>query len=193
MALKHFEEAVGKENMRHLRKGKATKKVIAVLISMVLMTTGCSTASLENTGKEIQDTIDDLASSDNKYVKMVKGGYRVDNPDLTYEKAFSDFFSTPRWNYFESEDGKNIVEFTGDCTYQDTVVKARIQFVVDEENGTFEATYLALNEVPQNMLFLAGLMSAVFESEESTADEMGYSDNNNAQNEIDEELDAVPD
>lgn len=71
---------------------------------------------------------------------MVKGEYRADAPDVTYEDAFTSFFATPRWKYFESEDGQDVVEFTGDCTYQDVPVKARIQFVVDEENGIFGTT-----------------------------------------------------
>ena len=168
------------------------KKMIVVLVSAILLVTGCSAASLENAGKEIQDTIDDLEDSNNKYVKMVKGGYREDNPDLTYDQAFSSFFGTPRWNYFEGEDGQDVVEFTGDCTYQDVAVKARIQFVVDEENGTFEATYLAFNEVPQNMLVLAALMEKVFEETETMPQEIQDFDDNSMQFETDIQDVALP-
>lgn len=50
----------------------------------------------------------------------------------------------------------------------DAAVKARIQFVIDEENETFQATYLAFNEVPQNVLTLAVLIEKTFEVNEST-------------------------
>lgn len=163
------------------------KKLIILLLSVAVTVTGCSATSLENTGKEIKDTIDDFTDSDNKYVKMVKGGYRENNPDLTYGQAFSDFFGTPRWHYFLSDEGDDVVEFTGDCTYQDVAVKARIQFIVDEENGTFEIAYFDLNEVPQNMLTLASLMANVFGYEESTLGEVAYSDNSILQNEADKD------
>lgn len=50
----------------------------------------------------------------------------------------------------------------------DAAVKARIQFVIDEENETFQATYLTFNEVPQNVLTLAVLIEKTFEVNEST-------------------------
>ncbi len=144
------------------------KKIIAILVASMMLLTSCSTATLDGAGKEVEDTITNVTDADNQYVRMVKGGYRVDDPDLTYEDAFTAFFGTPRWKYFESEDGQDVVEFTGDCTYQDVPVKARIQFVVDEENGTFEATYLALNEVPQDALTLAAVISKAFEEAETS-------------------------
>lgn len=146
------------------------KKIFVLcLVAVLLLLSGCSTSTVEGAGKEVEDAITNITDADNKYVQMVKGGYREGNPDLTYDDAFNAFFGTPRWKYFKGEDEQDVVEFTGDCTYQDTPVKARIQFVVDEENGTFEATYLAFNEVPQNMLMLSGLIETVFsEADEST-------------------------
>ena len=142
------------------------KKIIALLTAIMLLLSACSSATLDGAGKELEDTIANATDADNKYVQMVKGGYRPDDPDVTYEDAFTSFFGTPRWKYFESEDGQDVVEFTGDCTYQDVPVKARIQFVVDEENGTFEASYLAFNEVPQDALTLAAVISKAFEEYE---------------------------
>jgi hypothetical protein len=120
---------------------------------------------LDNASKELEDTIANAADSDNKYVLMVRNGYRENDPSITYDTAFSSFFGTPRWNYFKGENGEDVVEFTGDCIYQDVSVKARIQFVVDEENGTFDATYLAVNEVPQNMFLLVNLIDQAFDLE----------------------------
>ena len=143
------------------------KKIIALLAAIMLLLSACSSATLDGAGKELEDTIANATDADNKYVQMVKGGYRPDDPDTTYEDAFTAFFGTPRWKYFESEDGQDVVEFTGDCTYQDVPVKARIQFLVDEENGTFEASYLAFNEVPQDALTLAALLAKAFEGAEA--------------------------
>ena len=147
------------------------KKIIALLIAILLLLSACSSATLDGAGKELEDTIANATDADNKYVQMVKGGYRADNPNVTYEDAFTSFFGTPRWKYFESEDGQDVVEFTGDCTYQDVPVKARIQFVVDEENGTFEASYLAFNEVPQDALTLAAVIAKAFETPKLSSQE----------------------
>ena len=142
------------------------KRIFVILITiMTILSTSCSSSAVQSVGKELEDSIANISDSDNKYVLMVKNGYRVDNPDLTYNKAFTDFFATPRWKYFKSDDDLDVVEFTGDCTYRDVAVKARLQFVVDEEKGTFEAVYLTFNEVPQDMFTLAALIGKVFEFE----------------------------
>lgn len=134
------------------------------MVVILLLCAACSETALKNTGKELEDTLADIKDSDNKYIMMVKNGYREDHPELTYEKAFTAFFATPRWKYFEGDEGQKVIEFTGDCTYRDTDVKARVQFVVDEDKGTVEATYLAFNEVPQDAFTLAALIGTVFES-----------------------------
>lgn len=152
------------------------KRMFALLTAIMLLLSACSTATMDGAGKEIEDTITSITDADNKYVQMVKGGYRVDDPSLTYEDAFSAFFGTPRWKYFKGEDGQDVVEFTGDCTYQNVPVKARIQFVVDEENGTFEAAYLAFNEVPQDALTLAALIDKAFSEAEKANAESGGND-----------------
>lgn len=134
------------------------------MVAVLVLCSACSNASIKNAGEELKDSVAGAMDSDNKYVLMVRNGYRANNPNLTYDKAFSAFFGTPRWKYFKGDGGKDVVEFTGDCTYQDAAVKARIQFAVDEKNGSFEAAYLAFNEVPQNRLILNTLIEKAFSS-----------------------------
>lgn len=115
---------------------KTTKKMVTALLSMALAVTGCSAVTLENAGKEVQDTLGDLTDSNNKYVLMVKGLYNENCPDLTNEQAFSDFFQTPQWCYFSINDGQNVVAFTGDCTFRDAAAKVLInQWLVAHPNG----------------------------------------------------------
>lgn len=139
-------------------------KTIYLLLLVVLLAlcSACSNSSLKSAGEELKDGVASVMDSDNKYVLMVKNGYRENNPSLTYDKAFSNFFTTPRWKYFKGDDEQDVVEFTGDCTYQDATVKAKIQFVVDEKQKTFKATYLSFNEVPQNMFILSALIEKAF-------------------------------
>lgn len=103
------------------------------------------------------------ALSPTQYIQMVTGGYRIDDPEFTYGDAFNSFFSSPHWEFFISEDDEKIVEFTGDCTYRDTPVTACIQFVIYEEDETFEAVWLDFNEVPQDTATLNSLISTAFE------------------------------
>ena len=132
--------------------------IIFALLTCLLLGSGCSTS-------DIEDQVANVLHTENKYVKTVKGGSPVSYPDITYEEAFENFFSMPTWKYFEGTyDGKraDVVEFTGYCLYQDVEVKASIQFVVDQKEGTFEAVYLAFNDVPQNKLLLWSIITKAF-------------------------------
>ena len=162
------------------------KLYLGVLLLVILaLCSACSNAAVKNAGEEVKDSVAGAMDTQNKYVQFVKNGYRENNPDLTYDKAFSAFFGSPQWKYFKGNEGKDVVEFTGDCTYQDAPVKARIQFVVDEKQGTFEATYLAFNEVPQNKLILASLIEKAFMTNPTQVQNMGQakSDGNNSSTE----------
>lgn len=98
-----------------------------------------------------------------QYIQMVVNGYRVEDPEYSYGEAFDAFFAFPHWEFFVSEEDEKVVEFTGDCTYQDAPVTACIQFVIDEENSTFEAAWLDLNGVPQDTLTLNALITKAFD------------------------------
>lgn len=135
---------------------------LLLLVGLLALCSACSNSSLKSAEEELKDGVASVMDSDNKYVLMVKNGYRENTPGLTYDKAFSNFFTTPRWKYFKGDNEQEVVEFTGDCTYQDATVKAKIQFVVDEKQKTFNATYLSFNEVPQNMFILSALIEKAF-------------------------------
>ena len=141
------------------------KKLSLLLALIALFCTGCSSSVADSIGKDMEDTLSDAKHAKNPYVQMVKQGHPNNYPNRTYDQAFSNFFANPQWKYFKSDDHKDVVEFTGDCTYQNTPVKARIQFVVNEKAGTFETAYLAFNEVPQTNLLLAALIEKAFTEE----------------------------
>ncbi len=125
-----------------------------------------------------QDIVDALKGENEEHIQFVKGGTNTAYPGVTYGEAFENFFTDPSWKYFKGTqegpdddgdgepdytiDNVDVVEFTGGCLYADTEVTALIQFVLDTDAGTFEPTFLSLNDVPQNVLILAGLMETVF-------------------------------
>ncbi|MBR4344621.1 MAG: hypothetical protein IKP88_18290 [Lachnospiraceae bacterium] len=151
------------------------KRLINVLLIIMIMAmmSGCDFSDFTDQAANFFDL-------DDENVLMVKGGHPNLYPDVSYEQAFTSFFSSPTWKYFVgTQEGSNndgngnadnakenldVVEFTGYCMYMNTEVKARIQFVLDKINGTFEASYLAFNEVPQSKLILNALLKKAFES-----------------------------
>ena len=56
------------------------------------------------------------------------------------------------------------MEFTGRCLYQETEVKALIQFTLNDDGETFSPTYLSFNDVPQSELLLLSLIEKAFTS-----------------------------
>lgn len=106
--------------------------------------------------------------NNNSYILMVKDGYNTSYPNSTYGVAFENFFGSPTWTYFKSDGGEDVVEFTGDCTYQNAKVKAKQQFVLNMDEGTFEVGALSFNDIPQNKLITAVLMNEVFENNSDT-------------------------
>ncbi|WP_242839196.1 hypothetical protein [Pseudobutyrivibrio sp. MD2005] len=101
--------------------------------------------------------------SEEPHITAIKNGAPEAYPDITYGDAFESFFSNPDWTYFESDKGRDIVEFTGGCIYANTEVTATIQFEVDMDTGRAEIVYLGFNDVPQSLLIEYALISKVFE------------------------------
>lgn len=173
---------------------KFRKMTALLLVSVMLVgTAGCSAET-----DDVTDQAMNLIQSEEEHILKIKNAYNSNYAGKTYGEAFDDFFSQPAWKYFEGshemEDGtkkvSDIVEFTGYCTYKEVEVKALLQFTLNEEEGTFEPTYLAFNDVPQDTLILVGLLEAVFTHESSENDTQAAE--NTAQNEnIDEKLPEV--
>lgn len=98
------------------------------------------------------------------YINMIKNGYPELYPNITYREAFDAFFEECEWEYFESEDGRNVVEFHGYCMYGDEQVLITIQFLVYEDKGTFEIYTAAIDGEEQPALVYSLLLLKVFES-----------------------------
>ena len=156
------------------------KKVLFIIMTLlILMISGCSTNTLNNIKTDANDQLQNIVNKDNEYVLMVKNGHPTDYPNTTYSTSFESFFGSPTWKYFKSDDGQDVVEFTGNCTYQNVEVKARMQFILDINAGTFQAGALSFNDVPQNQLITAALLSKVFEEPASETSVVSNNENSN--------------
>ena len=173
------------------------RKGMLIILVLIIGLMGC--------GKnDVSDQVTNVLQADDPNVLMVKNGHPTAYPDKNYGEAFGAFFKDPTWKYFKGTqegpdddgDGKpdytvediDVVEFTGYCSYMDVEVKALVQFTLDKDKGTFEATYLSFNEVPQTTLMLYGLMSKVFEDEEDSTQVQ----QNNTQTTTDTKAQATP-
>lgn len=105
--------------------------------------------------------------SSEKYINFVKEGTSDTYPDITYEDAFEAYFSHPKWNYFNSDEDEDVVEFTGKCKYEEKTVTASVQFTLDYEEGTFEITYWAIDDAALSISEINDFVTVVFDSYES--------------------------
>lgn len=148
-----------------MRRGRL---VLGSVLLLGCILCGCSNANVEDAKNQVTSVL----QSEDEHVLGVKNGTSSKYPGVTYGEAFEKFFGSPTWRYFEGttkdENGKersaSVVEFTGDCIYSDVEVKACIQFELDKGGETFKASYLSLNDVPQNAFVLSALIDKVFTS-----------------------------
>ncbi|MBQ7264671.1 MAG: hypothetical protein IJS61_01080 [Firmicutes bacterium] len=153
------------------------KKNLLTMVTLCLLLCACSSNSVVS---DATDQVANVVQADNENVLKVKNGTNSNYPDITYGEAFGSFFSSPTWKYFKGTqegpdddgDGKpdytkedvDVVEFTGRCTYRDVEVKALLQFVLDKDTDTFQATFLSFNDVPQSSLIMIALLEKAFTS-----------------------------
>lgn len=94
------------------------------------------------------------------YVETIKSA-KMPGYSCTYNQAFSYFFGNPKWRHFTSNEGFEVVEFTGDCEYYNQPVKALIQFKITSKDNnymTWKTHYLSFNNVRQDLFVLSGLL-----------------------------------
>ena len=127
--------------------GKRIITRVVLVLSLCFMLAGCSVTYNEN----------------NEYIQFVKKDTFNEYPNITCGEAFDAFFDNPKWGYFNSDTGEDVVEFTGKCLYDDVEVEVLMQFTIDEESGSFDVNYLSINDISQNYFMLSAMLSAIFE------------------------------
>lgn len=109
---------------------------ISLIMAVVLIAAlvGCSET----------DTNSDLQGSRfDSNILMVQNGHPELIPNITYKEAYDNFFANPEWRGFKADDGSDVVEFSGECTYYDEEAEVYIQFVIDDEES-FSMYYAGL-------------------------------------------------
>jgi len=149
--------------VRKIRKFLKT----SLIVGIILMVVGCEvdTETADKVVADVEEKVKSEMTKDNEILLSVKNGTLTDYPNIKIDDAFTKFFTSPTWKYFQAETGEHVVEFTGYCTYVEKEVKAKLQFLVEEGKGNFEIGALEFNEVPQNEFNKLALIAAIYEDE----------------------------
>ena len=77
-------------------------------------------------------------STKKDYVASVKTSTPDAYPSISYEAAFDNYFSNPKWRQAKDDsDGNPVVKFTGTCSYAGYPAVAEITFTIYEDQGRY--------------------------------------------------------
>lgn len=102
-----------------------------------------------------------LGCSEPKEIQQVKGGVLQLCPKHTVKQMVDGFMGSPLW---ESgvDSGKVFVNVGGNITFHDAPIRAKLQFVVDGDNFSFNA--FEMNGVPSANIIALAMMGKMCES-----------------------------
>ncbi|MEF7646664.1 MULTISPECIES: hypothetical protein [Bacillus cereus group] len=160
------------------------KKIVgSIFVSSVLLVTGCSSDDVDEAvnkaDKQVKEEVVIATTKDHEYVQKIKSSKLPNYESMAIEEAFHKFFKNPKWKYFTSKDNEEIVEFTGNCSYREQEVKAKVQFVINKDDNTFKLKALALNDISQNEIELAGMLHSIYGMTNDNLEQQEESQNNN--------------
>ncbi|WP_202707525.1 fibronectin type III domain-containing protein [Sporosalibacterium faouarense] len=87
------------------------------------------------------DSSTTFSNMDEDAISVIKDGHFYQYPQLTIEEAFDNYFNNPNWEYFKSDDDYDVVEFKGECYYNNELVEILLQFTVNVDDETFYVNY----------------------------------------------------
>ncbi|MFV0618865.1 hypothetical protein ACE418_13325 [Megasphaera sp. WILCCON 0056] len=98
-----------------------------------------------------------------KHVQMVRNGTMQISPNVQVGPAFDQFFADGKWEYFKATDNSQVVQFTGECTWENKPAKAKIQFILKNDKS-FELGHVDINGVSLNKLESLAMVKKVLNS-----------------------------
>ena len=134
--------------------------VISIIIAMIVFITSFDEI-IQNESISLQEQIN---TSDDATVLIVKSGSFNQCPSFSVEQVVNSFMSSPIWKAILADDGQNYVNIIGDITYFDKDVSVLIQYLVDEKNDIFEFNAIELNGVPSSDVIAAMLIKSMCDS-----------------------------
>lgn len=99
---------------------------------------------------------------DSKEVKMVRNGTLQMCPNHTLGKMAESFMGSPSWESGKAKDGTSLVNVSGQITYSDKPVEAKVQFAIEGDSFSFQA--FEMNNVPSANIIAISLLGKMCES-----------------------------
>ena len=100
---------------------------------------------------------------DSEMVSIVKNGTLKNYTEKKLGTAIDNYFRDPYWSSGVSENGEKFVNIEGRMLFMDKEVDALLQYMISEDNTSFEYSALELNGVPQSALIYLGLIESMYE------------------------------
>lgn len=117
-----------------MSKGKIIAIVVVALALLIVI------------GSQMSNS-DDMQGSSLNFVKIDK--VRELSPEgaggITYNQAYENFYGSPDWKHFVSDNNIDVVEFSGECTYYEKPGMVYIQFQLDD-NDEIQGYYVGFKE-----------------------------------------------
>lgn len=104
-----------------------------------------------------------MHQNDKKYIDCVKQGSPLSYPNITYGKAFDNYFGNCKWSYFVSDKDEDVVEFNGKCSWKGKDADIKIQFLLDYDAREFEVWAVTIDDMYLNGWEIATVIEMVFE------------------------------
>ncbi len=109
----------------------------------------------------------EISGGVSKAIQLVKSGRFSDFPFKTVEQTANDFFGSPSWSSGVGSDGPTkgltLVNLKGTATLHGKKADVLLQFIVNENNGSFQAHALEANGIPQPPIMMMGLVTNMCE------------------------------
>lgn len=103
-------------------------------------------------------------SGNNHYINIIKDGNLNGYYVQSVGTAFDDFFLDENWEYFQSEDGLDVVEFNGTCLKDNQDCNVCVQFVINSSDDSFEVQYYSIDDIPQDLITWSYMLDKIYEN-----------------------------
>ncbi len=93
---------------------------------------------------------------------LVKNSNLYNYNQATISEAFDTYFTNTKWEYFESLEGDDVIEFTGQCYYGGELSNILIQFTVNLDDESFYVNYKEKDEEFMLDSYWINLLNSIF-------------------------------
>lgn len=109
-------------------------------------------------------------------VQAVKNGYLPEYSEtITVGEAVDGFLADTKWKYFEADNGWEVIECNGKCSYMDEEVTITIQFVI-EIDDSFRFYVLCIDDEEQSDLVAEAFWEKMYENAGAVFDDTETAD-----------------